>query len=144
MSNSYLAANNFYSKIKTSTKRYDEIKSNSSTAHIIESNDIAFGNGSFLIKPNSSNYITKFIINDSKENVVLNLDIDTSMSMIGDIFTLMISINTSQQHVTLNLSDHFFLLVCGSHNRNIVINNERLVMKFIFDGEKFVNCNDIC
>ena len=40
--------------------------------------------------------------------------------------------------------DENFYLACGGAYTNNYSNNDRIVIEFIFDGEKFVNTDDNC
>ena len=139
MSSSYLACNNHYSKIKTNTKLCDEIKTTiTKTGDII--GNISFRNGTFIIYPNGNrNVVAKFIVDNSVNSSILNIDINiTEETSVGDIFVLMIKqILYDKNNVIYNLSDKFF------HGTNNELGKERIVIKFIFDGQKYVSNNFI-
>jgi len=150
MSSSYLACNNHYSKIKTNTKLYDEIKTNlSRTGDMI--GNISYSNGTFTIHPNGNrNVVGKFIVDNSKSSVNLNIDVDiTEETSVGDTLVLMIKqLFYEKNNIIFNLSDNFFYVTCGEvNNTNNQLNentSERIVIKFIFDGEKYVCSYDNC
>lgn len=138
MSSSYLACNNHYSKIKTNTKLCDEIKTTiTRTGDMI--GNISFRNGTFTIYPNGNkNVVAKFIVDNSISSSILNIDISiTEETLVGDTFVLMIKqILYNENNVIFNLSDNFF------YSSNNLLGIERLVVKFIFDGEKYVSTYD--
>ena len=126
---------------KNDTFRTQTLKTND-----IEVKTISFKNGTFYIKPNENNHVAKFIIDNSSGTSVINLDIETESSSIGDVFTLMIkqtNINEDNR-VHFVLSEKFYYANCGEYNSDNQMNTERIVIKFIYDGEKFVCTNDNC
>jgi len=42
------------------------------------------------------------------------------------------------------LSENFYYSNCGEYSINNRVDNEHIVIKFIYDGEKFVCTNDNC
>ena len=149
MSSSYLACNNTYSRVKTSTKIYDTFRTQTLKTNDIEAKTILFKNGTFHIKPNENNYVAKFVIDNSSGTSILNLYIDTNSSSIGDIFTLMITqsnINEDNEdnRVHFVLSENFYYSNYGAYSSNNRMDSEHIVIKFIYDGDKFVCTNDNC
>ena len=144
MSSSYLACNNTYSRIKTSTKIYDTFRTQTLKTNDIEVKTISFKNGTFYIKPNENNYVAKFIIDNSSGTSVINLDIETESSSIGDVFTLMIKQSNINEDNKIHfvLSEKFYYANCGEYNSDNQMNTERIVIKFIYDGDKFVCTNN--
>lgn len=136
MSNSYLSCNNTYSKIKSQTKRFDYVRCNTSTTNNVIGKSILFKNGTFQIKPSNNVFIAKINIDNNYGQSNIFLDIDTSSSEIGDELILMFKQTITNNVV--NLTSNFYLILCGEETSSFDLVLERLVIKFIFDGEKFV------
>jgi hypothetical protein len=144
MSSSYLACNNFYSKVKTDTKIYDEVRSQTINTNVVISNSIKYGNGSFLISPSGSNFVSKFVVDNSSSVVYINIDINTDNSDIGDTCVIMVK-NLFNNKTYISFTERFFYLACGNDETTSQTEiNGRFVTKFIFDGEKYVCSYDGC
>jgi hypothetical protein len=135
MSSSYLACNNFYSRVKTDTKIYDEFRSQTINTQEVVGNLIKFGNGSFLISPSGQkNFVAKFVVDNSVSAVYINIDINIDDSEIGDTCVIMVK-NLDQKKVYISFTKNFFYAKCDDEITEI---NGRFATKFIFDGEKYV------
>jgi acetyltransferase-like isoleucine patch superfamily enzyme len=141
MSSSYLACNNFYSKVKTDTKIYDEFRSQVINTKAVISNSIKFGNGSFLISPTGSNFVAKFVVDNSLSDVYINVDINTDNANIGDTCVIMANNLYNNKKSYISFTKRFFYTACGDDQTEI---NNRFATKFIFDGEKYVCTYDNC
>ena len=145
MSSSYLACNNFYSKVKTDTKIYDEFRSQTINTKAVISNSIKFGNGSFLISPTGSNFVAKFVVDNAFSDVYINVDINTDNPDIGDTCVVMVNNMYDKNKVYISFTERFFYTACGNDETTSQTEiNGRFATKFIFDGEKYVCTYDIC
>jgi len=145
MSSSYLACNNFYSKVKTDTKIYDEFRSQTISTNVVISNSIKFGNGYFLISPTGSNFVAKFVIDNSLSDVYINVDINTDNANVGDTCVILANNLYTRKKAYISFTERFFYTACGNDETTsqTPIDN-RFATKFIFDGEKYVCTYDIC
>jgi hypothetical protein len=145
MSSSYLACNNFYSKVKTDTKIYDEFRSQTINTNVVISNSIKFSNGSFLISPVGTNFVAKFVIDNSFNDVYINVDINTDNADIGDTCVIMAKNMYNNNQTYISFTERFFYTACGNDETTSQTPiNERFATKFIFDGEKYVCTYDTC
>jgi len=147
MSSSYLACNNFYSKVKTDTKIYDELRSEVINTNVVLSNSIQFGNGSFLIAPSGEkNFVAKFVVDNSLSEVYINVDININDSVAGDTCVFMVkNLYNNIKPVYISFTEKFYYVACGNNVTTFQTQvNKRFVVKFIFDGEKYVCTNDNC
>ena len=146
MSSSYLACNNFYSKIKTDTTIYDEFNSQTINTNEVISNSIKFGNGTFLVSPSGQkNFVAKFVIDNSLSVVYINVDINTDNSVIGDTCVIMVKNLYNNNNVYISFTENFFYTACGNDETTSQTEiTNRFATKFTFDGEKYVCTNDNC
>jgi len=144
MSSSYLSSNNFYSKVKTLSTKFDNITNEKTLTHDVKSKFVSFSNGSFMLKPSGSdNYVTKFVVDNTNSDVDLFLNIDTSNSNIGDLCIIMVICKSEVYQVRIHFDNNFFMTCAGDFTDNFSING-RIVIQFTYDGEKFVNTDDNC
>ena len=104
-------------------------------------------NGTYTINPSGvHNYILVFDIIDNTNIVNFSLDAVTTSATINDKVTVMFKIaHPSTHNVNMTLSSEFYYTQCGDVSPVTNIGgNERYVIEFIFDGEKYVNTNDNC
>ena len=144
MSNQYLKCNNFFSRVATNTKKFDEYRTNELFTNLISGGKISFKQGTFTIKPNNRYVAVRFIINNTSSDVNLNLDINTENVNVGDILVLFIKRESESFNVTCNLSNNFYYLCGGGEESNFNLDEERICSKFIYDGDKYVNTYDNC
>ena len=108
MSNQYLQINNFYSRVSTNTKKYDEYRSNKMLTNLISGGEISFKEGTFTINPNNRYVAVRFNIDNTASNVSLNLDVNTTNVNVGDILVMFIKRTSTLFDVLCNLSSHFY------------------------------------
>ena len=146
MSSSYLACNNFYSRVETDTKIYDDFKSQTINTNVVLSNSIKFKNGFFLINPSGErNFVAKFVVDNSLDDVYINIDINTDDSTTGDTCVLLIKKLNNNNNVYVSFTQSFFYVACGEDETESQTQiNTRFASKFIFDGEKYVGTYDNC
>jgi hypothetical protein len=145
MSSSYLSSNNFYSKVKTISTKFNNITNQNTLTLNINSKLISFSQGNFILKPSGNdNYVTKFVIDNNFKDVDIYLNIETSNSNIGDLYTLMVSYSSAENSVRIHFNDNFYFIAGGEYANYYTMENDRLVLEFIYDGEKFVNTDDNC
>jgi hypothetical protein len=125
MSSSYLACNNFYSKVKTDTKIYDEFRSQVINTKAVISNSIKFGNGSFLISPaGEKNFVAKFVVDNSLSVVYINVDINTDDSIAGDSCVIMVKkLYNNNNPVYISFTEKFYYTACGDNETTSQTNN---------------------
>jgi hypothetical protein len=95
----------------------------------------------------SNNYILAFYIIDNFEySRNFTIDANTNTAQINDRVVLMFKVtNAGTNDVVCNFSEHFFYTACGIKQTSFIISNfERMVIEFIYDGEKYVNTYDNC
>jgi len=144
MSSSYLSSNNFYSKVKTLSTKFDNIANEKTLTHDINSKFVSFYNGTFMLKPSGNdNYVTKFIVDNTYSDANIYLNVDTSNSNIGDLYTLIVICQSTNNSVFVHFDNNFYLVLCGDYSDSCEVNN-RIVLEFTYDGEKFVNTDDNC
>ena len=145
MSSSYLSSNNFYSKVKTISKKFDNISNEKTLSYDVNSKFVSFSTGNFNIKPlGNDNYVTKFVIDNTFRDVDVYLNIDTLNSNIGDLYILMVSSTSAEYSVRIHFNDNFYFVVSGEYANDYTIENNRIVLEFTYDGEKFVNTDNNC
>jgi hypothetical protein len=95
-------------------------------------------------------YILVFdTINNNTGSVTFTIDADTSSASINDRVILMFKVTNPNAGgdyvVNMYLGNQFFYTACGDvvDHYNIA-NFERMVIEFIYDGEKYVCTNDNC
>lgn len=152
MSMDCLLSNSIYKGMRSS-KTFEKLNVNTLKTESLTAKIVNFGNGSFFISPRGSqNLIISIGVNNDKEVVNLDIDIDTSMSEIGDKLSLIVIVSNqvaddTQPDVNLTLSDKFYLIRCGETEIQFPINlsySSRNIFNFMFDGDKYVNTKDNC
>ena len=146
MSSSYLACNNFYSRVETDTKLYDDFKSQTINTNVVVSHSIKFANGSFLINPaGERNFVAKFVVDNSLGDVYINIDINTDDSTIGDSCVFLMKKLSDIHRVYISFTQKFYYIECGDDvTESQTRINTRYAKKFIFDGQKYVCTYDNC
>lgn len=144
-----------YQKISAHTIKAHNVISDNIQTSIFTSDNIntivntpIVQDGTYTVDPfGVHNYIIAFdIIDNGSESINFTLDANTELSTINDKVILMfklVSSGISANNVNMTLTDKFYYTYGGDVLETYNIKNlERLVIEFIYDGEKFVNTYD--
>jgi hypothetical protein len=98
-----------------------------------------------IVYPRTSNYSAIFNIDNSSGPIVWNLSVDKNLATICDVLNIIMRTSNNSNTVTLNLNSSVFYTKCGESINTLVVNNlKKRVIKFIYDGVRYVGCGINC
>ncbi len=147
----HLRSNLSVARIQANCPSNNELNSKIIESDEIDTKKISFNDGYFHIRPVGNRYTVNITIDNNNSNLdySIHLDVDTTNCLPGDRLILIIKTVTDfSYNVNLFLSSKFYLLACGEI-RNPDVGESygidiRNVIKFIYDGEVYLNSDDNC